>query len=55
MLPDKRKEGGTLEQLIQDQGLKPQSLAECFIHGQIFGIGHTVRRFLVNYKEKILP
>ena len=41
----------TLEQLIADRGFDPARVAERFSHGQIFGIGESVRTFLRNYKS----
>jgi ADP-ribosyl-[dinitrogen reductase] hydrolase len=45
----------TLEQLIEDNGLVPENLAERFCREQIFGIGSTVKRFIHNFNEAHLP
>ena len=42
----------TLEQLIADNGLVPPNLAQRLTAGQIFGMGQTMREFLVQYKSK---
>lgn len=40
-----------LEQLIADEGIRPDSIANSFASGrQIFGLGTTVREFLAAYK-----
>jgi len=39
----------TLEQLLEDGGLIPESLAARFASRRIFGIGRTVREFLASY------
>ena len=44
-----------LEQLNADGELLPEQLARRFTRQQIFGIGSTVQKFLVNYKEQGLP
>lgn len=45
----------TVEQLISDHGLRPDSLANKFCGHHIWGIGSTVKRFVENYKDKHLP
>lgn len=40
----------TLEQAIADGGFNPENLAERFNQNRIFGIGSTVRKFLINYQ-----
>jgi ADP-ribosyl-[dinitrogen reductase] hydrolase len=45
----------TLEQLVQDNGLVPENLAERFCQGPIFGIGGSVRRFVINFKDYHRP
>lgn len=45
----------TLEQLLADGGLEPDHLAARFCRDRIFGIGGTVREFVVNYRERGLP
>ena len=43
-----------LDQLIRDQGFKPENVANRFATGgRIFGIGNTVRQFLANMKSGI--
>ena len=42
----------TLEQLLADNGLVPQNLAQRLSSGQIFGMGQTMRQFLVQFKSK---
>lgn len=41
----------TLEQLLRDDGLIPENVAERFSRDRIFGIGATVREFLANLKS----
>ena len=41
----------TLEQLLLDNGLIPENVANRFSRGRIFGIGATVREFLTNLKS----
>ncbi len=41
----------TLEQAIADGGFNPENLAERFSQHRIFGIGATVRKFLINYQR----
>ena len=43
----------TLEQLIEDRGFVPKHVADRISSGRIFGIGSTVRRFLLNYEHGI--
>jgi ADP-ribosylglycohydrolase len=45
----------TLEQLIADEELVPEHIAESFCTRQIFGSGGTVRQFITNYRDKHLP
>ena len=45
----------TLEQLNADRRFIPEHLAQRFAHQEIYGIGKTVRQFLVNYKDRGLP
>lgn len=45
----------TLEQLLANFGLEPDHLAARFCRDHIFGIGGTVREFVVNYRERGLP
>jgi len=45
----------TVEQLIDDRGLRPESLARKFCEHRIWGIGGTVRKFIENFKDKRLP
>jgi ADP-ribosyl-[dinitrogen reductase] hydrolase len=40
----------TLEQLLADDGLNPEHVAQRFMQGHIYGIGQTVLRFIVNMK-----
>jgi len=44
-----------LEQIIIDNGLIPEHLAQCFCTGHIFGIGKAVRKFISNYHDNRLP
>jgi ADP-ribosylglycohydrolase len=41
----------TLEHLLEQDGLVPDKLAEIFSTSQIFGIGNTVRRFVMNMRS----
>lgn len=41
----------TLEQLLADDGLVPERLAQRFASGHIYGIGQTVLKFLTNLKR----
>jgi len=41
----------TLEQLLIDDGFKPENVADCFCTRHIFGIGSAVREFLRNRKS----
>jgi len=41
----------TLEQLLADDGLDPENLAQRFASRQIFGLGSTVREFLLNHRD----
>jgi len=43
----------TLEQMLHDGGFDPEQVAKRFCNGRIFGIGSTVRRFILNYKSGI--
>lgn len=45
----------TLEQLLADDGLIPERLADRFCQEQIFGIGRTVRQFIGNRRDRGLP
>jgi ADP-ribosyl-[dinitrogen reductase] hydrolase len=45
----------TLEQLLIDNELVPEHLAQCFCNGHIFGIGKAVRKFISNYHDNRLP
>lgn len=45
----------TVEQLIDDYGLRPESLARKFCEHRIWGIGGTVKKFVENFKDKHLP
>ncbi len=45
----------TLEQMIEDGGLKPDNLAAKFCRRRIFGIGSTVFKFIRNYKTGRIP
>jgi ADP-ribosyl-[dinitrogen reductase] hydrolase len=45
----------TLEQLLEDGGLRPDHLARRFNQDQIFGMGHTMRDFLTSYRDQGLP
>ena len=45
----------TVEQLIDDHGLRPESLARKFCEHRIWGIGGTVRKFVENFKDKHQP
>jgi ADP-ribosyl-[dinitrogen reductase] hydrolase len=45
----------TLEQLIEDRGLVPDRLAARFCREPIFGIGQTVARFVVAYRDEGVP
>ncbi len=45
----------TLEQLIEDKGLFPDSLAKRFCQQHIYGIGNTVREFIKNFKDEKMP
>jgi len=40
----------TLEQMLADDGVVPEKIADCFCNRRIFGIGHTVRGFIANRK-----
>ena len=43
-----------LDQLVRDQGFRPENVANRFSSsGRIFGIGNTVRQFLANMKSGI--
>jgi ADP-ribosyl-[dinitrogen reductase] hydrolase len=44
-----------LEQLIQDDGLVPEHLAQAFCYRRIFGIGNTVAQFLVAHRYQKRP
>jgi ADP-ribosylglycohydrolase len=41
----------TLEQLLADDGLDPGNLARRFASQPIFGLGSTVREFLLNHRD----
>ncbi len=45
----------TLEQLLEDDGLVPEHLAERFCRGRIFGIGSTVSEFLREFNDRGVP
>lgn len=45
----------TVEQLIDDHGLRPESLARKFCEHRIWGIGGTVKKFIENFKDRHLP
>jgi len=45
----------TVEQLIDDHGLRPESLARKFCEHRIWGIGGTVKKFIGNFKDRHLP
>jgi ADP-ribosyl-[dinitrogen reductase] hydrolase len=45
----------TVEQLIDDHGLRPESLARKFCEHRIWGIGGTVRKFISNFKDQHVP
>lgn len=45
----------TVEQLIDDRGLRPESLAHKFCARRIWGIGGTVKKFVENFKDRHLP
>ncbi len=40
----------TLEQMLADRGFNPDHVAACFCKRQIYGIGASVRRFIINYR-----
>ena len=40
----------TLERMLADCGFNPERVAECFCRRQIYGIGATVRQFIINYR-----
>lgn len=40
----------TLEQIVEDGCFIPENVAQRFCRGKVFGIGHTVKQFIVNYK-----
>ena len=41
----------TLEQMIEDKGFNPNHVARRFCRDRIFGIGRTVRDFILNYNS----
>jgi ADP-ribosylglycohydrolase len=43
----------TLEQLLADDGLDPERLAQRFAAQPIFGLGSTVRAFLDNHRDGV--
>lgn len=45
----------TLEQLVDDNGLNPDNLAQKFCRHRIWGIGGTVKEFIRNYKDRYIP
>lgn len=45
----------TLEQMLHDNALVPESLATIFSNRQIFGIGETVDLFITAYKQHGMP
>ncbi len=45
----------TIEQLIDDYGLVPESLAKKFCKHPIWGMGKTVGKFVENFSKKQLP
>ena len=45
----------TLAQLLEDGGYVPENVARCFTKRRIFGIGGTVRQFLVRFHFNGLP
>jgi len=45
----------TVEQLIDDHGLRPESLANKFCKHRIWGVGGTVKKFVENFKDRHLP
>ncbi len=45
----------TVESLLRRDGLDPADVAASFAGGRIFGIGKTVTRFLLAYREQGLP
>ena|GEM_PF-1334003 len=45
----------TIEQLIDDGGLRPDSLARKFCKDRIWGIGGTTKKFVENFKDRNLP
>ncbi len=45
----------TVEQLLDDQGLKPESLAHKFCAHRIWGAGGSVKAFIRNFKDRGLP
>ena len=45
----------TLEQLLDDGGLKPDNLARKFCKYHIRGIGNTTKQFIANYKDNRVP
>lgn len=42
----------TVEQLIDDQGLRPESLAHKFCRQRIWGAGGSVKEFIKNFKDR---
>jgi len=40
----------TLEQILKDKGYVPENVAAAFTEKRIFGIGKSVKNFLINYK-----
>jgi ADP-ribosyl-[dinitrogen reductase] hydrolase len=45
----------TLEQLLEDGGLVPERLSDKFCSSHIYGIGNTVRQFIMRRKNQGLP
>lgn len=45
----------TLKQLITDNGLIPDNLAQRFCKHHIIGIGHATTKFVINYKDNHKP
>jgi ADP-ribosylglycohydrolase/fructose-1,6-bisphosphatase/inositol monophosphatase family enzyme len=41
----------TLEQMLADDGFRPENVADCFCHRRIFGLGSAVREFLGHRKS----
>jgi ADP-ribosylglycohydrolase len=41
----------TLEQILADDGFRPENVADCFCHRHIFGVGSAVREFLGHRKS----